>query len=243
MAQGQNDNPRTEVKPRTKLHPKDETHYRNEAAMRLILASKSPRRRELLEMIGMPFEVITKDVDERRIEREVRSGEHLKESDVLFDSVFSRIVFELALEKADAVFQTLSAADAKDAIVIGCDTIVVLGDAVFCKPKDKADAKRMLIELSGKTHQVYTTAVLLRADEFAYVSQVTDVTFQPLDDFQESCIERYVASGSPLDKAGAYGIQDEGALLVEKIEGDYYTVMGLPLAALAREIENMVTRC
>lgn len=206
--------------------------------MKLILASQSPRRKELLESVGLAFETKNAYVDEAQITEDVLRGTRVEETDELFDDVFSKLVFELAYAKAEAVFESLEGEDRSDVVVIGCDTIVVSEGEIFGKPKDDEDAKRMLVALSGKTHQVYTTAVLISEGSFTYVPGITDVTFFELDDFQTHHIDVYVKSGSPRDKAGAYGIQDYGALFVEKIEGDYYNVMGLPLANLVRTLSD-----
>ena len=145
----------------------------------------------------------------------------------------SETVEQLALRKAAAV-----AARRRDALVLGADTIVVLDDQVLGKPADRRDAVRMLETLSGQTHQVYTGLALIKADQNRRVvtHEVTDVTFAELDRTE---IEAYVETGSPLDKAGAYGIQEDlGATFVSSVRGDYYTVVGLPLHRLYRTMRD-----
>lgn len=179
---------------------------------RLILASASPRRRELLAGLGLPFEAISTEIDEERVQ----------------EPTPDRLVRRLAREKADSV-----ARQHPEAIVIGADTVVVHAGDVLGKPRDTSDAAAMLRRLSGETHHVYTgVAVVRRADGRALVEhEVTAVTFGEL---APRAIERYVASGEPMDKAGAYGIQGVGATLVRRVEGCYFNVVGLPLYRLAR---------
>lgn len=175
----------------------------------VILASRSPRRQALLRQIGLRFEIRESGVDE--------------EYDALVPPV--DYVKRLAERKAAAVAETV-----EDAIVIGADTIVVLGDRILGKPRDAADAREMLSHLSGRTHLVYTGFTLydrpsnLSTTEY----EMTKVKFRILSAEE---IAEYVDSGSPMDKAGAYGIQDDyGAVFVERIEGCYYNVVGFPLA-------------
>ncbi|MEJ8303142.1 Maf family protein [Saccharibacillus sacchari] len=180
----------------------------------LILASGSPRRRELLSLLNLPFEVKVSDADESVPEK--WSPE--------------RIVQELALRKARAV---IAEGVPEDAVIIGSDTIVVLEGIVLGKPTDEADAKRMLNALSGHTHQVYTGLACIQGSgehELSNFSQAS-VTMRNIT---ESEIEAYVAGGEPMDKAGSYAVQGLGAVFVERIEGDYHTIVGLPIAALYR---------
>jgi nucleoside triphosphate pyrophosphatase len=167
----------------------------------LVLASRSPRRRQLLEMLGLPFVVAHADVQELRLPRESPAA-------------YAR---RLARDKARAV---------PGAWVLGADTIVVVGDAVLEKPADAEDAFRMLQQLSGKRHEVIS-AVCLVADGVEHqAADTTAVYFRAMD---AEFLRAYVATGEPLDKAGAYGIQGYGAALVERIEGDFFGVMGLPV--------------
>jgi septum formation protein len=182
----------------------------------LILASASPRRRELLAQAGYTFEVITADVPELR-----KPGE---------DPI--RFVTRLAREKAEAVLSR--EAVPADTIILGADTIVVVDEEVLGKPQDEADAARMLRLLSGRTHQVITGVCLAKGRERQRAAEVTFVRFTTLSD-QE--IEEYVATGEPLDKAGAYAIQGRASRWVPRIHGCYFNVVGLPLALVSSMIE------
>lgn len=182
---------------------------------RMVLASKSPRRRELLEMLGAQFEVITSDCDENITGLAPRD-----------------LVRELALRKAEAVYERLND---PDAVVIGSDTIVTPdGVKALGKPRDRGDAVRTLTELSGKWHSVCTgIAVIGRAADNTSkkIAETVETKVKFLDLTKEEC-ERYADTGEPLDKAGSYGIQGRGGALVEKIDGDYYSVVGLPVSRL-----------
>ncbi len=182
---------------------------------RMVLASKSPRRRELLEMLGAQFEVITSDCDENITGLAPRD-----------------LVRELALRKAEAVYERLND---QDAVVIGSDTIVTPdGVKALGKPRDRGDAVRTLTELSGKWHSVCTgIAVIGRAADNTSkkIAETVETKVKFLDLTKEEC-ERYADTGEPLDKAGSYGIQGRGGALVEKIDGDYYSVVGLPVSRL-----------
>ena len=190
---------------------------------RLILASQSPRRRELIQKLGLPFEAEASDVDET-----IPEG---------MDAV--QVPEYLSGLKAKAVYDLHKG---EDVLVVGSDTVVILGDVIFGKPKDEADAFRMLKALSGNWHKVATGVTVLsgvpgsgeiKQSAFTYVS---DVKFFELSDDE---IREYIASGEPMDKAGSYGIQQGGALIVERINGDFYSVMGLPIASLAQTIKKM----
>ena len=189
--------------------------------MDIILASGSPRRKQLLAQMGIEtFRVISSDADET-----VEPGLSP-----------ARIVEILSARKEEAV-----ADHAKPGgMVIAADTIVALDDAVLGKPNDGLEAFRMLSALSGRRHQVYTGVTLLRDGERRTEHEVTTVTFRELT---QDDITRYIATGEPMDKAGAYGIQGYGALLVERIEGDYFNVMGLPVCRLGRMLAGMGTDC
>lgn len=183
---------------------------------RLILASASPRRRELLQRIGLNFEVRPSQVDENNFR----------------DLPPAARVEHLALAKARAVAQAC-----KEGLVIGADTIVVCRGQVLGKPASAAEAAAMLSFLSGRTHTVYTGVAVVRAPggEEKFTHSRTEVTFRHLD---PAIISAYVATGEPLDKAGAYGIQGRGALLVERINGDYFNVVGLPLVKVVELLEE-----
>ncbi|MDR3645528.1 MAG: Maf family protein [Clostridia bacterium] len=181
--------------------------------MRLILASGSPRRSEILHAAGYEFEVIP-------------SGE---EEDI-GPLPPQELVTSLALVKARSV-NALNVG----AVVIGADTIVSIGVEILGKPADEADAARMLRLLSGRVHTVFTGVAVVSDGHSEHFFARTAVRFRALDD---ALIARYVATGEPLDKAGAYGIQARGALLVESLEGDYFNIMGLPVARLAQRLES-----
>ncbi len=167
----------------------------------LTLASGSPRRRQLLEMLGITVRVVPPNIAELRRPLETPVD----------------YVERLAREKALSV---------TGALVLGADTTVVVRDTVLEKPVDVPDAVRMLRQLQGRTHQVVTSVALVADERVHQATDVTNVSFRPLDD---GMIERYVATGEPMDKAGAYAIQGYGAALVQRIEGDFFGVMGLPL--------------
>lgn len=179
--------------------------------MNIILASGSPRRRQLLEQIGLSFTVQSSDVDES-----VEPGLSP-----------AAMVEQLSLRKGQAVAESAG----PDSLVLAADTVVALGDAILGKPQDRAQAVSMLTSLSGKTHQVYTGVTLLGGGRRVTEHETTAVTFRSLSREE---IGAYVDTGEPMDKAGAYGIQGYGALLVVRLEGDYFNVMGLPLCRLGR---------
>ncbi len=182
--------------------------------MRLVLASQSPRRSELLRLAGFEFSVRSRPVEERRAEGETPRDYAMR----------------LAREKAEAAWGSDREAGS-DEIVLGADTIVVLGDRVLEKPADASDARAMLESLSGRSH-IVITGICLRHPRGAVVdAESTTVHFAPLDSAE---IEAYVASGEPMDKAGAYGIQGLASKFVDYIEGCYFNVMGLPLARVYR---------
>ena len=201
---------------------------------RIILASKSPRRFELLSMTGLSFEVLTSHVDEDAVEEEVLRT--FKEGGIRAD------MYQIAQEVACAQARAKAAAVLKecpDATVIGSDTVVVTADEILGKPKDEKDARRMLTLLSGKVHRVYTGVCIQNQNIIRTFSSFADVRFHDLDSVQEDLIDSYIATGSPMDKAGAYGIQDQGALLIDSISGDYYAVVGLPVARVYRELTSI----
>lgn len=186
------------------------------AMEKIVLASQSPRRQEILRNIGMSFNVAVPAVDE---------------SEVVFGGDVRLYVQELALLKAAASAKKLDIKKNKNTLVISADTVVVSEGEILGKPKDSEDAKRMLTALSGKAHSVVTGICVLRlSDGFSVCDAVeTEVFFKKLS---EGLIDSYVASKEPNDKAGAYGIQGKGAILVEKINGDYFNVVGLPVSRL-----------
>ncbi len=196
----------------------------------LILGSASPRRRELLSLITEDFTIKLADIDERALETdlETRNVPALEVSE------------ELASAKAHAVFEMLDQDSRASSVVIGADTSVILDDVIYGKPESKEDAKRMLTNLSGRKHVVATGVSLVFEGGEKRFTDVSLVEFYPLDDYQKNVIERYIESGDPMDKAGAYGIQTGGALLVRGIEGDFLNVVGLPVARLARELSSVI---
>jgi len=196
----------------------------------LILGSASPRRRELLSLITEDFTIKLADIDERALETdlETRNVPALEVSE------------ELASAKAHAVFEMLDQDSRASSVVIGADTSVILDDVIYGKPESKEDAKRMLTNLSGRKHVVATGVSLVFEGGEKRFTDVSLVEFYPLDDYQKNVIERYIESGDPMDKAGAYGIQTGGALLVKGIEGDFLNVVGLPVARLARELSSVI---
>lgn len=178
--------------------------------MGIILASKSPRRRELLSILGLPFKVITEDIDEK-----------VNESLAVEDEIK-----RLSLEKARAVSPLALADD----VIIAADTVVVLGNRVFGKPANKDEAKSMLKALSGKTHRVITGVTVLKGNRADTRAAVTEVTFRRLGDAE---IDAYIDTGDPFDKAGSYALQGISCIFSSGIAGDHFNVYGLPVAILA----------
>ena len=192
--------------------------------MRIILASASPRRKELMNLIVSEFEIETADINERELEESLAGTDALKVSEAL------------ALAKAQAVYDSHKDADVA---VIGCDTSVILDNEIMGKPEGREDAVRMLTELSGNTHIVATGVAVVTKSKTVTFTEAADVIFNPLDDYQRELIQKYCDSNDPYDKAGAYGIQNGGALLVQGIRGDFFSVVGLPVSRLARELHDM----
>lgn len=199
---------------------------------RLILASGSPRRKELLEQIGAEFEILP-----------------AKGEEVITSTIPSQVVMELSSQKAEEVagrFEAELGAAAKSesekesvVVILGADTVVAYDNQILGKPKDKEDAVNMLKMLSGNTHSVFTGVTLILCKNGMQEKQSffaeTKVTMYPLT---EQEIWAYVETGEPMDKAGAYGIQGKGAVLVEKIDGDYNNVVGLPVAMVCRKLSG-----
>lgn len=183
---------------------------------RVVLASASPRRRELLTLIGIPHHVLPADIDESYLPGEV-PRQHAE---------------RLARRKAQAV-------DAADAVTIGGDTIVVVDGDVLGKPRDRAHAAEMLRRLAGRSHVVMTGIAVRWAGETISALEEVGVTFRELSDIE---IERYIATGEPMDKAGAYGIQGYGATIVERVDGDYFAVMGLPVNRMVKLMRGLGLR-
>ena len=182
--------------------------------MQLILASGSPRRKELLSLFGVPFIVRAADIDET-----------MDKNKAPFDEV-ARV----------SRLKALAVPREEEDIVIAADTIVVLGGTVLGKPHSREEAIKMLTALSGRDHQVMTGFTVKKKKKAETFTEVTDLHFRPL---REAEILRYVDSGEPMDKAGAYGIQGGAALFCEKLEGDYYNVMGLPVCRLQKALRRV----
>ncbi len=181
----------------------------------LILASQSPRRKQLLQQLQLSFTTISSNVDET-------VASHLKPHEV---------VTELALRKAKEI-----SAMHPDSYVLGSDTVVAHGDSSLGKPQSEEEAREMLSMLSGKTHSVYTGVAILKGEKQTLFYEKTDVTFWELTPGE---IDDYIASEEPFDKAGGYGIQGLGAKLVKEITGDYFSVVGLPISKVYRALREM----
>jgi len=198
----------------------------------IILASQSPRRKELLEQIGLEFEICP-----------------AKGEEIITKSIPEEVVMELSKQKAEEVAAMVASFEENhkeittpsDILVIGADTVVAYDGKILGKPVDEADAKRMLTMLSGNTHSVFTgvTLVLIdkegRAGELVFYEK-TDVKMHKMT---EKEIDRYIATGEPMDKAGSYGIQGKCAIYIEKIDGDYNNVVGLPVTRIYQELKNI----
>ena len=187
--------------------------------MKLILASASPRRKELLGKTGLDFEIIP-----------------AKGEEIVTKSLPWEVVEELSFQKAKEIADKQT----EECIVIGSDTIVAKGEKIMGKPKDEADAYQMLSEIAGNVHQVYTGVTLIRTGANPKVitfAEKTDVHLYPMNDEE---ISAYIATKDPMDKAGAYGIQGDFAIHVKGIEGDYYNVVGLPIGKVYQELKQLL---
>lgn len=186
--------------------------------MKIILASASPRRRALLEQAGIPFEILIGSTEECITKEEP-----------------CEIVEELSRAKAEGVAHAVEG----DAVVIGADTIVAKGSRILGKPADEAEAAQMLSMLQGSRHQVYTGVTLVvkqgGRQEVRSFHERTEVCMNAMDAAE---IQAYIATGEPMDKAGAYGIQGKAGMFISRIEGDYYNVVGLPVARLYQELKE-----
>lgn len=182
----------------------------------LILASKSPRRKALLQDCGFAFRILSCNCDET----------------IQKDLPIEKAIEQIAYQKAKTVLQFFP-----DQLVLGCDTMVIYQGQPLGKPKDREDAKRMLTQLSGHTHHVISGVAILGADTHIMFHDITEVTFYDIDD---DLLNQYLDSDEPYDKAGAYGIQGRGKLFVKEIHGDYYNVMGLPIAKVYQELKKLI---
>ena len=187
--------------------------------MKLILASASPRRKELLGKVGIEFEIIP-----------------AKGEEVITKTLPWEVVEELSYQKAKEIADLQT----EECIIIGSDTIVAKDEEIMGKPKDEEDAFRMLSEIAGDVHQVYTGVTLIRTGNFPKVitfAEKTDVYLYPMTDEE---IKAYIATKDPMDKAGAYGIQGDFAIHVKGIAGDYYNVVGLPIGKVYQELKQLL---
>ena len=190
--------------------------------MRIILASKSPRRREILAMLGVQFEIISADADESSTETDP-----------------ALLVTELALRKGRAVRELLRGEGKwnDDTLIIAADTVVAVGGKILGKPRDDADAAAMLRLLSGSTHGVLSGVALLCGERELAAAEQTGVVF---DEMSEADIAWYVKSGEPCDKAGAYAVQGLASLFIKGLDGDYFNVVGLPVHRLNQLVKELL---
>ena len=189
--------------------------------MNLILASKSPRRKEILENLGIKFEIVTCETDEHTNEKDGK-----------------KYVEEIAFRKGNAVRTLLEskAEFTEDKIILSCDTVVVSADGeIMGKPKDRADAKRMILAFSGKPHFVISGIALITKEKTVLTSESTTVFFDTVD---EADVEKYLDTDEAYDKAGAYAIQGYASLWINGIEGDYFNVVGLPVKKLSDTLKK-----
>ena len=189
--------------------------------MRIILASKSPRRKEILENLGIKFQIITCETDEHTSETDGR-----------------KYVEEIAFRKGDAVRALLESKGefTNDKIILSCDTVVVSADGeIMGKPRDRADAKRMILAFSGKPHFVISGIALITKEKTVVTSESTTVFFDTVD---EADVEKYLDTDEAYDKAGAYAIQGYASLWINGIEGDYFNVVGLPVKKLSDTLKK-----
>lgn len=178
----------------------------------IILASASPRRKEILELADLEFDVMPSDAQE-----------------ITTKTAPNEVVMELASIKAKDIYKKSE----KQSMIVGADTVVAYQGQILGKPTDEADAKRMITMLSGQTHEVYTGVCVIEDGKTKTFYEETKVTFYEISDEQ---IDYYIKTGEPMDKAGSYGIQGKAAVFIKGIEGDYYNVVGFPIARFLQEI-------
>ena len=178
----------------------------------IILASASPRRKEILELADLKFDIMPSNAQE-----------------ITTKTAPNEVVMELASIKAKDIYKKSE----KQSMIVGADTVVAYQGQILGKPTDKADAKRMLTMLSGQTHEVYTGVCIIEDGKTKTFYEETKVTFYEISDEQ---IDHYIKTGEPMDKAGSYGIQGKAAVFIKGIEGDYYNVVGFPIARFLQEI-------
>ena len=198
----------------------------------IILASQSPRRKELLEQIGLEFEICP-----------------AKGEEIITKTIPEEVVMELSKQKAEEIAAMVSSfgeehkdiTTPSDILVIGADTVVAYDGKILGKPVDEADAKRTLSMLSGNTHSVFTGVTLVLIDKSGRAGEIVfyEKTDVKMHEMTEAEIDRYIATGEPMDKAGSYGIQGKGAIYIEKIDGDYNNVVGLPITRIYQELKKI----
>ena len=182
----------------------------------IILASASPRRKEILELADLKFDVMPSDAQE-----------------ITTKTAPNEVVMELASIKAKDIYEKSE----KQSMIVGADTVVAYQGQILGKPADEADAKRMLTMLSGQTHEVYTGVCVIEDGKTKTFYEETKVTFYEISDEQ---VDHYIKTGEPMDKAGSYGIQGKAAVFIKGIEGDYYNVVGFPIARFLQEITKQL---
>lgn len=187
---------------------------RKENMKHIILASASPRRKEILELADLDFDIMPSDAKEIT----TKTAPH-------------EVVMELATIKANDIYEKSE----KQSIVVGADTVVAYKGQILGKPKDEEDARRMLMMLSGQTHEVYTGVCVIEDGKRKTFFEETKVTFYEIS---EQKIKDYIKTGEPMDKAGSYGIQGKAAVFIKEIQGDYYNVVGFPIARFMQEMEK-----
>ena len=183
---------------------------------KIILASQSPRRKQLLSLLNIQFEAIPADIEEC----------------IDLNNDLVKEIEKLSYQKANHIFK-----DHNDALVIGSDTIVKVNNEVLGKPRDVDDAKRMLRLLENNTHEVVTGVTIMNGEKIDTFSEIAKVTFYPMSDEE---IDEYIKTNEPMDKAGAYAIQGIGAKFIKKIDGDFYTIMGLPIGELYHHLKKFI---
>ena len=186
----------------------------------IYLASQSPRRKQLMELTGFEYTVCPTNSDES-------GADKMKPKNA---------VEYLSHIKAETLYNRINEND----IIIGSDTVVAMNDEILGKPKDKEDAFKMLKKLSGNTHSVFTGVTILKKNEKKITVTFSCETKVEFFDLTDEEIEKYIATGEPFDKAGAYGIQEKGALFVKAVHGDFFNVVGLPIAVLSKELKKIL---
>lgn len=200
---------------------------------KLILASGSPRRKELLELAGLEFEVMVSHAEE--IITKTEPGEIVEELSRCKALAVAELLEENAGDKEAEMRAGTKGTDESAPVILGADTVVVLDGQILGKPADEADAKRMLNFLQGRTHQVYTGVTFVCGGQVWSFHEKSDVTVYPMT---EEEIDGYLSTGEPMDKAGAYGIQGRFAIYIQGIQGDYYNIVGLPIARVWQELKK-----